>query len=121
MASVNLSRLKHHECAKCGSAILALPRKDLACEQCGCTLLRVRRPTEEEQDYFVAQYIKEEERERASEERKRISENRIAVVALAISGVAVTGFVAWAWDKPLVWLLVILGFFTFGVFASIFR
>ena len=121
MASVNLSRLKHHECAKCGSAILALPRKDLVCEQCGCTLFRVRRPTEEEEDYFVAEYIKEEERELASEARERISEKRFTVAGLVISATAMTGFVAWAWDKPVVWVLLLFGFFTFSVFRSIFR
>ncbi len=39
----------------------------MTCEQCGCTLFRVRRPTKEEEDYFVAEYIKEEDRDRASE------------------------------------------------------
>ena len=121
MASVNLSRLKHHECAKCGSAILALPRKDMACEDCGCTLFRMRPPTKEEEDYFVAEYIKEEERERASEERERIRQNRFVVVAFAIVGVAVAGFVSWAWDKPHVWVLVVLVLLIYGVYASIFR
>lgn len=113
MASVNLSRLKHHECAKCGSATLALPRKDLAC-QCGCTLFRVRRPTKEEEDYFVAEYIEEEERERAIA-------NRTAAIALTISGVAVVGFLVWAWSNPVVWVVAILAFFVFAVLAPIFR
>lgn len=121
MASVNLSRIKHHECAKCGSAILALPRKNMTCEECGCTLFRVRRPTKDEEEYFVAEYVKEEERERAREERERANENRFAVIALAISAIAAAGFIAWAWDKPLVWVLVILALVIYGVYASIFR
>lgn len=124
MASVNLSRLKHHECAKCGWAILGLPRKDRACGQCGCTLFRVRRPTEEEEDLFVAEYLKEEERERAREEREQISEQRfrVAAVATVISGsLVVLGWLATFTLAELtmyaaifgipVWVLAYCGFF----------
>ena len=120
MASVNLSRLKHHECAKCGSAILALPRRDMACEQCGCTLFRVRRPTTEEEGYFVEEYIKEEEQERAREKQDMATSLAIGVALTAV----LAGLVILLWDKPIFWMWVAFGFVIiviYGAFASVFR
>ena len=93
----------------------------MTCEQCGCTLFRVRRPTKDEEEYFVAEYIKQEERERAREERERAKENRFTVFAFAISAIAAVGLIAWAWDKPVVWVLAIGALVIYGVYASIFR
>lgn len=121
MSTVNLSRIKHHECAKCGSAILALPGKDMSCEDCGCTLFRVRWPTKDEEELFVAEYIKVEEREKAREERERASEILFVVVGFVVLAIAVAGFIAWGWDKPVVWVLLVVGLVIYGVYASVFR
>ena len=92
----------------------------MSCEDCGCTLFRVRRPTKDEEELFVAEYIKVEERERAREDRERANENRFAVIAGAVSAIAGVGFIAWASDKPAVWVLLALGLAIYVV-ASIFR
>ena len=78
----------------------------------------MRWPTKDEEDLFVTEYIKYEELERIREERESASEFHIAMIVLAISGVAVAGFIPCAWDKPHVWLLLIFVVLIFGAFAS---